>query len=180
MAALQNSLLRCGRNGRHCGAADRFRARRSLPIAIRLPLLLLTSRALDMYAHEAASYPAFPTLDPLLADRAQRARTVRRHARRATSRDHELPLGKILKAATPERGNEPRTVVRPTRPLKCRGAGQPCLGRLIDCPFVTRVRAIQPMRPTLMRDPFHREGWVYEEKYDGFRMLPTRKPSAFG
>src|SRR5438477_11822296 len=150
-----------------------FAARRSLPIAIRL--LLLTSRALDMYAHEAASYPAFPTLDPLLADRAQRARTVRRHARRATSRDHELPLGKILKAATPERGNEPRTVVRPTRPLKCRGAGQPCLGRLIDCPFVTRVRAIQPMRPTLMREPFHREGWVYEEKYDGFRMLSYKE-----
>ena len=59
--------------------------------------------------------------------------------------------------------------------LKCRGAGQPCLGRLIDCPFVTRVRAIQPMRPTLMREPFHREGWVYEEKYDGFRMLSYLK-----
>jgi hypothetical protein len=25
--------------------------------------------------------------------------------------------------------------------------------------------------PTLARDPFHRPGWVYEEKYDGWRML---------
>src|SRR5437773_5947338 len=144
---------------------------RRLPVAIRLPLRLLAFRALDVYAREAAPNPTLAMLDRLLADRAQWAGTVRRHVRRATSRDHEWPLGKILKAATSERGDEPRTVVRPTRPLKCRGAGQPCLGRLIDCPFVTRVRAIQPMRPTLMREPFHREGWVYEEKYDSFRML---------
>ena len=31
------------------------------------------------------------------------------------------------------------------------------------------------MRPTLMREPFHREGWVYEEKYDGFRMLSYKE-----
>ena len=24
-----------------------------------------------------------------------------------------------------------------------------------------------PMAPTLVRDPFHRDGWVYEEKVDG-------------
>ena len=148
---------------------------RRLPVAIRLPLRLLAFRALDVYAREAAPNPTLAMLDRLLADRAQWAGTVRRHVRRATSRDHEWPLGKILKAATPERGDEPRTVVRPTRPLKCRGAGQPCLGRLIDCPFVTRVRAVEPMRPTLMREPFHREGWVYEEKYDGFRMLAYRE-----
>src|SRR5206468_9035087 len=132
------------------------RARRSLPVAIRLPFRLLAFRALDMCAREAAPNPALAMLDRLLADRAQRARTVRRHVRRATSRDHEWPLGKILKAATPERGDEPRTVVRPTPPLKCRGAGQPCLGTLIDRPFVARARALPPMRPTPMREPLDR------------------------
>ena len=27
------------------------------------------------------------------------------------------------------------------------------------------------MIPTQVRQPFHREGWVYEEKIDGWRML---------
>ena len=27
------------------------------------------------------------------------------------------------------------------------------------------------MHPTLIARPFHREGWVYEEKYDGWRIL---------
>src|SRR5688500_14576317 len=27
------------------------------------------------------------------------------------------------------------------------------------------------MAATLVREPFHRPGWVYEEKYDGWRML---------
>jgi bifunctional non-homologous end joining protein LigD len=27
------------------------------------------------------------------------------------------------------------------------------------------------MRPTLVREPFHREAWVFKEKYDGWRML---------
>jgi len=27
------------------------------------------------------------------------------------------------------------------------------------------------MAPTLMRPSFHRDGWVYEEKVDGWRML---------
>jgi hypothetical protein len=27
------------------------------------------------------------------------------------------------------------------------------------------------MQPSLVREPFHRPGWVYEEKYDGWRML---------
>ena len=26
-------------------------------------------------------------------------------------------------------------------------------------------------QPTLVREPFHRQGWVYEEKYDGWRMV---------
>jgi hypothetical protein len=28
-----------------------------------------------------------------------------------------------------------------------------------------------PMIPTLVRDPFHRDGWIYGEKVDGWRML---------
>jgi len=28
-----------------------------------------------------------------------------------------------------------------------------------------------PMAPTQVREPFHRDGWVYEEKVDGWRML---------
>src|SRR5262245_49773442 len=27
------------------------------------------------------------------------------------------------------------------------------------------------MAPTLVRAPFHRDGWIYEEKVDGWRML---------
>lgn len=31
------------------------------------------------------------------------------------------------------------------------------------------------MQPTLVPRPFHREGWVYEEKYDGWRMLAYKR-----
>jgi ATP-dependent DNA ligase len=31
--------------------------------------------------------------------------------------------------------------------------------------------AILPMQPTLVREPFHRDGWVYEEKVDGWLIL---------
>src|SRR5687768_16955259 len=34
----------------------------------------------------------------------------------------------------------------------------------VPLPFV-------PMAPTLARPPFHRDGWIYEEKVDGWRML---------
>jgi bifunctional non-homologous end joining protein LigD len=33
------------------------------------------------------------------------------------------------------------------------------------------VRQYTPMAPTLVREPFHRDGWVYEEKVNGWRML---------
>jgi bifunctional non-homologous end joining protein LigD len=33
------------------------------------------------------------------------------------------------------------------------------------------VRPYTPMTPTLIRAPFHRVGWIYEEKVDGYRML---------
>jgi bifunctional non-homologous end joining protein LigD len=31
--------------------------------------------------------------------------------------------------------------------------------------------AITPMHPTLVAQPFHYEGWIYEEKVDGYRVL---------
>ena len=33
------------------------------------------------------------------------------------------------------------------------------------------LAAYTPMAPTLVREPFHRDGWVYEEKVDGWRMI---------
>jgi len=33
------------------------------------------------------------------------------------------------------------------------------------------LRAISPTHPTLVREPFHRDRWVYEEKYDGWRIV---------
>lgn len=34
---------------------------------------------------------------------------------------------------------------------------------------------IQPMLATLVAKPFHRPGWVYEEKYDGYRLLAYKE-----
>ena len=34
---------------------------------------------------------------------------------------------------------------------------------------------ITPMAPTLVAQPFHHEGWVYEEKYDGWRMVAYKE-----
>ena len=33
------------------------------------------------------------------------------------------------------------------------------------------IPAFVPLLQTLVREPFHRDGWVYEEKVDGWRML---------
>src|SRR3984957_20908598 len=33
------------------------------------------------------------------------------------------------------------------------------------------------MLATLVRDPFHKPGWVYEEKYDGYRILAYKEGS---
>jgi hypothetical protein len=35
-----------------------------------------------------------------------------------------------------------------------------------------------PMIPTLVSKPFHRAGWVDEEKVDGWRIWPTRTRTA--
>ena len=37
-----------------------------------------------------------------------------------------------------------------------------------------------PMAPTLVRAPFHRPGWVYEEKVDGWRMLAYKERTHVG
>ena len=34
---------------------------------------------------------------------------------------------------------------------------------------------VQPMLATLIPRPFHKAGWVYEEKYDGFRNLAYKE-----
>jgi ATP-dependent DNA ligase len=31
--------------------------------------------------------------------------------------------------------------------------------------------SLRPMQPELAPEPFHRPGWVYEEKYDGWRIV---------
>jgi len=33
------------------------------------------------------------------------------------------------------------------------------------------------MAPTQVREPVHRDGWIYEEKVDGWRMLAYTSPS---
>ncbi|MDQ5857820.1 MAG: non-homologous end-joining DNA ligase [Acidobacteriota bacterium] len=34
---------------------------------------------------------------------------------------------------------------------------------------------VRPMLATLVDEPFHRKGWVYEEKYDGYRILAYKE-----
>ena len=34
---------------------------------------------------------------------------------------------------------------------------------------------VSPMLATLMRKPFHQPGWIYEEKYDGYRILAYKE-----
>jgi hypothetical protein len=35
-----------------------------------------------------------------------------------------------------------------------------------------------PMAPTLVREPFHRDGWVYEKKVEGWRISSTKAAPA--
>ena len=39
----------------------------------------------------------------------------------------------------------------------------------VEWPFV--IPRYTPMAPALVRAPFHRPGWVYEEKVDGWRVI---------
>ena len=34
---------------------------------------------------------------------------------------------------------------------------------------------IAPMLATLVGEPFHRKGWIFEEKYDGYRILAWKR-----
>ena len=34
---------------------------------------------------------------------------------------------------------------------------------------------VKPMLATLVREPFDRRGWIYEEKYDGIRILAYKE-----
>ena len=36
---------------------------------------------------------------------------------------------------------------------------------------------VRPMLATLVDEPFHKPGWVYEEKYDGYRILAYKEGS---
>ncbi len=47
-------------------------------------------------------------------------------------------------------------------------AQSPHTGTLV---MMAPLPAVVLMQPTLIAKPFHREGWVYEEKLDGWRML---------
>jgi ATP-dependent DNA ligase len=38
-------------------------------------------------------------------------------------------------------------------------------------PALPDLPTITLMQPTLVAQPVHRDGWVYEEKYDGWRMV---------
>lgn len=43
------------------------------------------------------------------------------------------------------------------------------ISRQVKSAFV--LSQYTPMAPTRVREPFHRDGWVYEEKVDGWRMV---------
>jgi bifunctional non-homologous end joining protein LigD len=38
-----------------------------------------------------------------------------------------------------------------------------------------RIPRVKPMLATLVKEPFQRPGWVYEEKYDGYRILAYKE-----
>jgi ATP-dependent DNA ligase len=45
------------------------------------------------------------------------------------------------------------------------------VGRVVGGPPPLVIPHYAPMIPTLVPEPFHRPGWIYEEKVDGWRML---------
>jgi bifunctional non-homologous end joining protein LigD len=48
-------------------------------------------------------------------------------------------------------------------------------GDRVEPPAADMITLIRPMLATLVPKPFHRPGWVYEEKYDGIRTLAYRR-----
>src|SRR5262245_16372656 len=59
-----------------------------------------------------------------------------------------------------------------TRRVSSRGATHPAYTDSMASPDIP---PIDLMHPTLVTRPFHRSGWVYEEKYDGWRMLVYKR-----
>ena len=53
----------------------------------------------------------------------------------------------------------------------CSGADLPEEGHLEWVRTSTLPRRLQPMLATLTDGPFDDPGWVFEDKYDGFRMV---------
>jgi bifunctional non-homologous end joining protein LigD len=50
------------------------------------------------------------------------------------------------------------------------------MSRAGEAPVSDRIPfRVSPMLATLVRDPFHKPGWIYEEKYDGFRILAYKE-----
>jgi ATP-dependent DNA ligase len=43
----------------------------------------------------------------------------------------------------------------------------------------TTLPTVTLMQPTLIAKPFHRAGWIWEEKYDGWRMLAYKHEGQF-
>src|SRR5260370_16731113 len=66
---------------------------------------------------------------------------------------------------TPERAGTEGLARAPIIP-RPPGAGLGCIAILVEV-----IPTIRIMHPTLVSRPFHREGWVYEEKVDGWRIL---------
>src|SRR5262245_32278384 len=60
-----------------------------------------------------------------------------------------------------------------------RGSGDPVAGGADRCMVGSEALGSAPdvgsMIPTLVPEPLHRPGWVYEEKVDGYRMLAYRE-----
>src|SRR5215470_17877547 len=46
---------------------------------------------------------------------------------------------------------------------------------ITDSVTLPDIRASDLMHPTQVASPFHRPGWLYEEKYDGWRMLASKR-----
>src|SRR5207248_11761863 len=47
---------------------------------------------------------------------------------------------------------------------------------ILDVPVILRIPfRVRPMLATLVDEPFHKPGWVYEEKYDGYRILAYKE-----
>ena len=64
------------------------------------------------------------------------------------------------------------------------GIDKPCVGvRMCRCDAPAILGSVTPpdipsfdlMHPTQVASPFHSSGWVYEEKYDGWRMLAYKR-----